>query len=402
VNPIGNGGCKTTISAAVAAATAGDTIRVAKGTYHEIVVLDKSYLSLIGANQRDTIIDATGLTVVVGANTIANGIYVDGIDNPGLCHVVISGFTVKNANFEGILVANAMSVIVTGNIVTNNDKSLATPACPGIPPFETAEGLDCGEAIHLMGATYSTVWHNIVQNNAGGILISDDTAAAYYNRVEGNIVKNNPFGCGITLASHPPAIFTGASTPFGVTHNTIAGNLSSANGLSVVGAGAGVGIFDPFPGTINSGNLVINNTLSNNGSPGVAMHGHAQGENLTDNQIVGNTISGNGQDTQDAATSGPTGINVFSVSDATGTVIIGNNISGESLDVVVNTQANVEVHLNDLLGKGVGVENSSIGTSDAVENWWGCFGGPGDKGCSTVSTPSNGTVSSIPFASKPF
>jgi nitrous oxidase accessory protein NosD len=246
------------------------------------------------------------------------------------------------------------------------------------------------------------VWHNIVQNNAGGILISDDTAAAYYNLVEGNTVKNNPFGSGITLASHRPAIFTGASTPFGVTHNTITGNLSSANGLSVVGAGAGVGIFDPFPGTVNSGNLVINNTLTNNGSPGVAIHGYAQGESLTDNQIVGNAISGNGQDTGDAATSGPTGINVFSVSDATGTGIIGNNISGESLNVVVNTQANVEVHLNDLLGKGVGVENSSIGTSDAVENWWGCFGGPGAKGCSTVSTPSNGTVPSIPFATKPF
>src|SRR5712671_1732620 len=74
VNPIGNGGCKTTISAAVAAASAGDTIRVAKGTYHEIVVLDKSYLSLVGANQRDTIIDASGLSIAVGANTIANGI----------------------------------------------------------------------------------------------------------------------------------------------------------------------------------------------------------------------------------------------------------------------------------------------------------------------------------------
>jgi hypothetical protein len=35
VNPNGTAGCKTTISAAVAAASAGDTIYVAHGTYKE-------------------------------------------------------------------------------------------------------------------------------------------------------------------------------------------------------------------------------------------------------------------------------------------------------------------------------------------------------------------------------
>jgi hypothetical protein len=122
VNPRNNA-CFTTIGAAVSAATEGDTIQVANGTYHEIVVIDKSYLSLISTNRKNTIIDASGLGVVVDTNNIASGIYVDGIDNPGLCHAVISGFTIRGANFEGILVANAMAVTVADNFITDNDKS---------------------------------------------------------------------------------------------------------------------------------------------------------------------------------------------------------------------------------------------------------------------------------------
>src|ERR1700723_3106590 len=59
VNPNSVPGCVTTISAAVAAALPGDTIRVAPGTYREDVVIPTS-LSLIGEDRETTIIDATG------------------------------------------------------------------------------------------------------------------------------------------------------------------------------------------------------------------------------------------------------------------------------------------------------------------------------------------------------
>jgi parallel beta-helix repeat protein len=391
VNPKGKSGCFTTIGAAVSAAAVNDTIRVAKGTYPEDVTIGKS-LSLVGEDQENTIIDATAL---------ANGVFIDGIDNPGLSDVVVSGFSVRNANFEGILVANASSVTVSGNLVSGNDKALvvATPACPGIPVFETTEGFDCGEGIHLMGADHSIVADNMVEHNAGGILISDDTAPADHNLITGNTVRKNPFDCGITLASHAPAALTGSATPLGVTQNTISENFSTANGLGAAGDGAGVGIFDGVVGGIASGNVVINNLLTNNGLPGVAMHSHAPGENLTDNVIVGNTISGNHADTDDAATSGPTGINVFGVSAASGTIISGNNISGESLDVVINTAANADVTLNNLLGKGVGVQNLSTGTINATQNFWGCAKGPGAKGCTKVS--GTGILSTL-FANKKF
>ena len=136
VNPAGTSGCYSTINAAVGAASDHDTIKVKAGTYAEYVVIGKS-LSIIAEDRKNTIIDASGQP---------NGFYVDGIDHRGLREVVINGFTVKNANFEGILVTNAAYITIWGNTVTQNDKSLnpSDLTCPGIPAFETAEGFDCG------------------------------------------------------------------------------------------------------------------------------------------------------------------------------------------------------------------------------------------------------------------
>ena len=101
VNPAGSHGCYSTIAAAVAHAAAFDVINVGPGTYKEDVVIGMP-LSLIGAGAGASIIDATGL---------ANGIFVDGFDNAGLGHVNIAGFTVKNANWEGVLVVSASDVV---------------------------------------------------------------------------------------------------------------------------------------------------------------------------------------------------------------------------------------------------------------------------------------------------
>ena len=75
-----------------------------------------------------------------------------------------------------------------------------------------------------------------------------------------------------------------------------------------------------------------------------------------------------------------------------GTVITQNIIAEEDIDVAVNTPASVNVHLNSLLGGNVGVENvcafdnaSCTGRSNATENYWGCFRGPGGHGCTTTS-----------------
>lgn len=404
VNPAGKGGCMATISAAVAAAASGDTIAIAPGIYKEDVMITKA-ISLVGPQNGRATIDATGM---------ANGIFVDGMKaapGAGVSSVLISGLTVRNANFEGILLANATDVTLLNNHVVDNNRALdiADATCPGIPAFETNEGEDCGEGIHLMGVSYSLIIDNDVDFNSGGILISDETGETHDNLIRGNHVHDNPFDCGITMASHGPAttVIPTAKVSFGVVHNTVAHNVSEHNGFEVPGAGAGVGIFAPFPGTTAANNVVIDNEIRNNGLPGVTMHNHAAAPapappvNLNGNVIVGNEISGNAADTQDAMTTGPTGVNVYSVAPVWGTVISQNVFDDEAIDVAFKApmgQANV--HLNNFGPRGVGVENLGAGSIDATENWWHCHWGPGGKGaCASASGPN---VMTSPWLGFPF
>jgi hypothetical protein len=389
VNPGATSGCVATIGAAVSAAKAGDQIMIGPGQYTESVVVTKP-LSLIGAGAASTLINAKGL---------ANGIYVDGLDNPGLANVLITGVTVLNANFEGILVTNTSFIVISNSHVTNNDQSVnyGASTCPGQPVFETNEGDDCGEGIHLMGVDHATVSNTEMDLNAGGILLSDETGMTHDNLIAGNSVHDNALDCGITIASHAPSPAATSKLPYGVFNNTVSGNTASRNGL--VGSGAGVGIYAAGPGNITFGNKVIGNVLMDNGLPGVTVHNHASvpgapGINLNDTMIVGNYISGNAADTQDAATSGPTGINIYGVAAIYATVISQNTIVNEAVGVVMNNPGSMEVHMNNIMGGTTGVVNLGKGFVDASLNFFGCAGGPGKTGCGSA-------VSATPWLTAP-
>lgn len=53
-----------------------------------------------------------------------NGIYIDGLDHAGLAYVNVTGLTVQNANWEGILVTNTQYVLIANNHVVSNNQSL--------------------------------------------------------------------------------------------------------------------------------------------------------------------------------------------------------------------------------------------------------------------------------------
>jgi parallel beta-helix repeat protein len=416
-------GCYPTITAGIAAAQSGDTINVAHGTYREQVIIRKSGLSLIGDNAANTIIDA-GSSNTPNGNGV--GIYVDGMSAlvdatgklkvpgttqlTGISDVVVQGFTVANAPFEGILATNAANVTIVDNHATGNNRNLVVPTtstgCPFIPAWETSEGFDCGEGIHLAAVHHSTVANNIVDHNAGGILLTDETGPNHDNLITGNVVNENGYDCGITLASHrPPAttllfgpsVTNGVSSPivaYGVFRNTITGNDVSKNGLAVSGNGTGVGLFtSPGPPvfatmqTQTYDNVVIGNRITGNGQPGVAMHAHKAGAILTGNLVAGNYIADNGADVADTATAGPTGIIIHAGTSGeplNGNRVTGNVIDRELIDIAISTSAQIDVHLNDLRGGAIGVANLGSGQVDARQNWWGCPGGPGAPGCSTV------------------
>ena len=382
-------GCYTTIQQAVDSAPAGAIIAVTPGTYAEMVTIGKT-LTLQASNGKVTI-DATGQ---------AQGIFVHGAAASGS---VIAGFTVENALREGILAQATSHLTIANNTVQHNDQGWTAPAtpgefasCPGANPFDQD---DCGEGLHLNGVTDSVVSDNRVQNNVGGILLTDEAGPNHDNLVTHNLVKDNRRDCGITLPSHP-AGFTADGRPLpgnGVYQNKILDNVSTGNG------GAGVGMFTPTPGTASYDNLVKGNTLTDNGLPGVALHAHAPGQNLNGNQIIDNIIANNGSD-DDAGTSGPTGIIVFSdaangAAPITGMTITGNTINREAIDVYFGTSAiNLALHQNNLMdGGAVGVQNAGTGTVDATNNYWGCPNGPGAPGCSTAM----GTVLYTPWLTQP-
>ncbi len=372
VTPGGVGHCYSHISDAVAAAAANDVIEVGPGTYKEYVIITKA-LSLNGT-------DAT-----INADGLSRGIFVNGMLAPGLSQVHISGFTVKKANFEGILIANASYVSVSNNEVTNNNQSLNNGTCPGIEGFEPGEQMDCGEGIHLLGADHSIVTANTVHGNSGGILLSDDTGANHDNLISFNEVHDNAYACGIVLASHVQAPFSGVAVPPGVFHNTIYGNHSASNGLAN-GGGAGIGIFASIPGAAAYGNVVANNYVNKNGIPGISMHSHVPGQNMTNNMLVGNMVVDNAADTEDAATPGPTGINLYSAGANAGNIISGNTIQRETDDVAISDPSLVLVMFNNLMGHNTGVDNIGTGPVDATWNWWNCFSGStGGGSCSSAN-----------------
>jgi parallel beta-helix repeat protein len=404
VNPAGSGGCYSKIQAAVTAAAARDVIQVAAGTYTENVVIGKP-LSLIGAGSSKSFIDATNLS---------NGVFLDGLSNPGLRDVTVAGFTVENALYEGILVLNTQDATILDNQIINNDKEGPTfsgTACAGQPSYQTDEAGDCGGGLHLIGAVGAFVSGNLVSGNADGILITDETAESHHNLIINNTVTTNSLECGIALASHPPmgSVPPNYAPHHGVDNNTVANNVASNNGLSH--GGAGVGLFADGQGQGRVMNNVISgNQLTGNSLPGFTLHTHngpARGgpaDIMSGNVIISNTISGNGSDVADSVTPGATGININSGkggSPVNGTIISLNTINNEAVDIAVNTPAEVDLHLNNLLGGKIGVDNVCLldggactGSIDAIENYWGCSTGPGGTGCTTVS---GSKIRSIPW-----
>lgn len=411
VNKTGTGGCSTTISAAVAAAGYRDTIEVGPGIYKEQVTIAKT-LSLVAKNALNPpTIDALGLP---------NGIFVNGLaaaPGEGVLYVVIKGFNIKNANYEGILVLNGSDITIENNHVHDNDKALVpgTP-CAGLPEFETNEGADCGEGIHLIGTNRSTIIHNESNNNSGGMLITDETGPSSRNIVSGNSVHDNPYACGITMASHAPAI-PGRIVSFGVFNNLVEENDSARNGAGTQGgAGAGVGIFAAVSGMAAYENTIVNNDLHDNGSPGVAMHIHAVIPNpalpppyLDDNVIVGNHIHGNAADNigsmpGPATPAGSTGISIYGAGEIHGTVISKNTFDDEDIDFAFYAPlgSHVNAHFNNFSASSIGVDNYGGGSVTATENWWHCPGGPDGSGTACATSVGNQVGGAAPWLTTPF
>src|SRR5581483_1179994 len=302
--------CRTIGRALTVAGPSGGLILVAPGTYAESVAITSRVLLL--GNQ--SVIDATGNV---------NGISVAG---PGASGTSIQGFTVENANAEGIVATGTSHLMIKGNTVERNDKLAGNPTGPVQCHDNGPIPGDCGEGIHLNGVTDSTVVNNEVTQNIGGILLTDEAGPTARN----TIVANN---------SHD---------------NSVIGNSSRNNGAG--GGGAGVGTFAGPPGAASYDNRVIGNTLIGNSEAGAAVHSHAPGQNVSGNQFIGNVISDNGHD-PDAGANQPTGISVWSAVVPSSVTLIGNTITNEYYGIFVGTNMTV----NGLITNSTGNVTKPIG-----------------------------------------
>jgi parallel beta-helix repeat protein len=271
--------CRT-ITHAVARARRGDTVQVAKGTYHEDVVITKEVS--VFAPYRATI----------NARGLVNGFEIQGHWAAG---TVIQGFNVKRALFEGILVQSTSRVVLSDDRVIGNDLGAHSPNPTGeCHPFGQVPG-DCGEGIHLMGVTRSYVADNTVSRNEGGILLTDETGPTAHNTISLNVVVRNLEDCGITVAGHSSKAFAnGKLFPgrAGIYANTIRDNTSNGNGTKQ--GGAGILLADAGPGAAVYDNLVAGNVANGNGEAGIVLHTHTPGVYLGRNRIVDNRLSDDG------------------------------------------------------------------------------------------------------------
>lgn len=227
-----------------------------------------------------------------------NGATIDATGSPNGIQILASGttvdgFTIENADFEGILVGNSSSdatgspvsdVTIDNVDVTANDQGLA--AVPQVGECASTPGGpgDCGEGLHLNSVTDSTIEHSTIADNAGGILLTDEFGPNSGNVIDHDTILDNTDDCGVTLASH---------TSNGVFDNTVTHNVADGNG--VAGQGAGYLIAGGGPGTVAYGNVIAHNEASGNGLGGVTIHQHFVGD-LNDNVIEFNQLSNNNVD----------------------------------------------------------------------------------------------------------
>ena len=388
---------KKTIQAAVNQVSSGGTVHVAAGTYVENVVVGNA-MTIIGAGQASTIVEpvtsnpncggagggslcagGSNVFLVQADNVTVTGLTIDG-DNPALTSTVtvaganidarngiitnhtlglfngldVHDVTVRNIYLRGIYASSSGTFNFHNDTVTNVQADLASVAMfayggPGTMAHNTVSGAN--DAISANNSKGIAFIDNVVTDSQSGVH-TDNTGngGGVADVIAGNTVSCSAGGYGVWV--YVPYI---APT----VHDNSVTNC-------YVGLGAFGGAFAPSP--------TVTTTFSNNrvdgggaaGSVGVLVQTGTFGYGNTNvaATFVHNTI----------------------VHNATGVQV------DESLDPYYGgpaqplASATIALHYNVIAGNStIGLTTNSVGQVDAINNWWGCSGGPG-AGCNGVSS----------------
>jgi uncharacterized repeat protein (TIGR01451 family) len=334
-----------TINAAILAASAGDTIQIAAGTYAGTIASFSKSLTFIGAGS------STSGTVITKAVTYT------GVGPLSLSNLRISG---GGTNFKVSGTGNFSGLTLSGDTFVGNG------------------GGAHGAYIKQSGTVSNVTVTNCSLTNHGqsGMLIEPGTSTTTdvdHVTVSGSTFDSNG-EYGLRIDPHVTNLQVSSSN---ITNNAIDGLLLlNANGatfqnLTITGNRNGI-LLIPLTSAQSISNLTFTNVNASNNTRFISGH-YGSGLTLTGGTgaisnitITGSTFSGNG---------------IHGV-DSTGAV------SQLSIDCSA-ISANVQQGLH---------EASSPSTQASAQHvYWGCANGPNSAGCSTLT----GNVDYLPFRSSP-
>jgi hypothetical protein len=378
-------GCDfTTITAAVAAAVAGDTISIGAGTYPEHSILITKPLTIVGAGTGATIVDGQNLT-----NYALAGVFNVRAPAAGAGTISVSDLTIVNAGktsalptavgfaisvsspqaataitaitFDGIEIvgtgARDYGIYATGGRISNANHALRQ-----VPPLTVTGSTISGTNFNGIG---SDAWNadlliegnTLAESTAGTSAILIMNEYTEFRMTAGNVIRGNTSaGRLVSLRNDVGSIYGGYDSVT-VTDNTIFG-------LTVADFGIQVGT-----------NAVSNAAFSRIGTA----------------TVTGNTITGDGTST------GTSGVLIRGLVE--NALIHENDIIGVGTGIsVILDQAqgavSVLANRNRLFADNVGLGNATAAVVDANDNWWGCVSGPtsGIGYCAPADNTGVGTV----------
>jgi parallel beta-helix repeat protein len=212
-----------TINAAVNQASAGDTILVKSGVYHENIQVSKS-LTLEGQNSANTIIVGSGGSSPTAVLTLA-------ADN-----VRVSGLTIESLNYSittryayGIWV-EGNNCTITGNVIENTYIGIFCSIQSSTTITQNNIKSSIKDGVRFFGGSLN----NISDNNIIGNGVSGISMDGYSNTISKNNIQDNYRGVG-----------------FGASYSVLFGNNIQSNAES--------GVF-----LAGSQNIISANNISNN------------------------------------------------------------------------------------------------------------------------------------------
>jgi nitrous oxidase accessory protein len=308
------------LQAAINAATPGDTLQVAPGTYGKIVV-DKS-LNLIGDRA----------TIRAGSNEACIMVKADDVN--------ITGFTVRNGLY-GIHLDRARGCVISDNTAIFCEQ-------PGIALLFSDNNVVKNNNASFNGIV-GEGWYGIYLSNSNGNIISENIAnnngeygiclfpSCNNNIIRDNYLERNDYGI---------YMFTECSD-----------NLIDSNRLSNNGHAGIKMLLDCHK------NSILNNTISGNAVSGVSLMDSGN------NTIKGNYIADNDR----------FGVQI---QDGLGNVVANNNISGSKTGISVLADGN-HIYSNRIFDNAISAEDRGANlwySTDVGGNFWGDYSGADTDG----------------------